>query len=184
LTCVNQDTAPDGVRWREMKRRVFNILSAVSLVVALAVAALWVRSSWVIDSPQIVSNHSVLNITSVRGRIEIRHYHFLSGIPVGAVSGWYTFSAAQYKDVNIGGWAFLGFVCDWGSFSGVDTIVIVLPSWALMALAIAPPTYWFHRRRKRKRRLSHGLCLSCGYDLRASKDKCPECGEAVPTPSP
>ena len=39
------------------------------------------------------------------------------------------------------------------------------------------PTYVllpFHRRRKRKK---PGLCLKCGYDLRASKDRCPECGQ-------
>ncbi len=30
-----------------------------------------------------------------------------------------------------------------------------------------------HRRRKRKK---FGLCLKCGYDLRASKERCPECG--------
>lgn len=30
-----------------------------------------------------------------------------------------------------------------------------------------------HRRRKRKKL---GLCLKCGYDLRGSKEQCPECG--------
>ena len=42
---------------------------------------------------------------------------------------------------------------------------------ALVSLLCFSP----HRRRKRKKL---GLCLKCGYDLRASKDRCPECGTA------
>ena len=58
---------------------------------------------------------------------------------------------------------------------------VVLPYW-LLFLATAPAaapvtlkTALFTRRRKR-RRLLLGLCPGCGYDLRASPGRCPECG--------
>ncbi len=63
-----------------------------------------------------------------------------------------------------------------------DYLVLIVPLW-MPTLLFAALT-WFtllpaHRRRKRKKL---GLCLQCGYDLRASKDRCPECGEAFETP--
>jgi hypothetical protein len=39
------------------------------------------------------------------------------------------------------------------------------------------------RWQRRRRRVARGLCGRCGYDLRASRERCPECGAAHPHPS-
>jgi len=39
------------------------------------------------------------------------------------------------------------------------------------------------RRARQLKRFAAGLCPACGYDLRASKQRCPECGKAIPSPS-
>lgn len=35
------------------------------------------------------------------------------------------------------------------------------------------------RHDQRRRRKEAGLCMQCGYDLRASTDLCPECGSPI-----
>lgn len=55
---------------------------------------------------------------------------------------------------------------------------IGVPFWMPMALCGIVICYFHltsHVRSNRRRKL--GLCLKCGYDLRASKDKRPECGQ-------
>ncbi len=54
-------------------------------------------------------------------------------------------------------------------------IPLYLPVLALFAIVLMLCFLPLGRRRKRKKL---GLCVKCGYDLRGSKDRCPECGEA------
>ena len=63
-----------------------------------------------------------------------------------------------------------------------DILNMAIPMWLPTLLFSVWPAWLslpLHRRRKRKKL---GLCLKCGYDLRGSKNRCPECGEAFEPP--
>ena len=65
---------------------------------------------------------------------------------------------------------------DWG---------LRLPYWLIVPATGIPPLLYLRRvmKLRRRLRLRRGLCGACGYDLRASTGRCPECGEAI-TPPP
>jgi hypothetical protein len=52
----------------------------------------------------------------------------------------------------------------------------VAPYWFLAAMSVSMPIAWFIRCRRAAKVDRTGLCLTCGYDLRATPDRCPECG--------
>jgi len=70
--------------------------------------------------------------------------------------------------------------------TGKINSLVYIPYWLTIAFAILPGMQAFiklRRRRQRVYRMSQGLCLTCGYDLRASPDRCPECGTVPRTPA-
>ena len=55
----------------------------------------------------------------------------------------------------------------------------LLPMIAGLTLVVGSLAYRStHARERREARLANGLCVRCGYDLRATPDRCPECGTA------
>jgi hypothetical protein len=52
----------------------------------------------------------------------------------------------------------------------IVAFALCLPAWKALAIA--------HNRR-RAARVRHGLCPTCGYDLRATPNQCPECGKTM-----
>ena len=55
-----------------------------------------------------------------------------------------------------------------------------IPYWQPLVVFLLPPLTWVTLRvrshRQAARRAATGLCLVCGYDVRASAERCPECG--------
>jgi hypothetical protein len=60
-----------------------------------------------------------------------------------------------------------------------DTLYFLIVSPLILALlAGVPPALWLARSARGRRRTRRGLCPRCGYDLRATPGRCPECGTA------
>jgi len=173
-------------------RRLARIFLSLSLLISLSSALLWVLSYVGVSSLFAVGRASVGHVTVGGGQIVFLLQHgagtaeLIANEPGGAGSRGFRYSAdrTHYFDFNDRFRESLRF--DWRSQvmtlkSGATTSsrFLAVPLWSpMLAFAIAP-VIASRRRRARERRIRDGLCLKCGYDLRASPDRCPECG-AVP----
>ena len=168
-----------------MKGRLFTILSVLSLVLCLVCVGMWVRSGFVHDTlHKWTAGGGQVTVASLWGQLSITVVtvyspsHAWQPAPwignAGSTLAWPRWTWKMPSHNTIAATGFLG-----------STIVneVRLPYWLLTLSAGILPGFWCWRRWKANRRQKAGLCLICGYDLRASPERCPECGTPVaPTP--
>ncbi|HWE94437.1 MAG TPA: hypothetical protein VG269_10770 [Tepidisphaeraceae bacterium] len=183
-------------------RRLFTLLSALSLVLFAATVVLWVRSYWKGDTIYHITkgHYCHTQAWSSYGKIDIaRERASRAGqiMPSGE-EGWKwggfelypyleAFAPETYFFPPDGGdqqsrvWVWCGL--EWWhkaiATDSSDTLTVPY-AYPVSALALLPLA-WASRRLLAmiRARARNGLCPTCGYDLRATPDRCPECG-AVP----
>jgi hypothetical protein len=146
--------------WLLIRPTKYPLMALGSLVLLVAVSALWSRGWFYVDyfvagsGPWrwlTVANHGILEI----GR----------GHTNGTLSGlqWMVIPAEKYPKYREWFFYFVRNPTGW---------VIGIPLWFCMIVLAGLSAISFRHRRTR----SPGFCQKCGYDLRATPARCPECG--------
>jgi hypothetical protein len=158
-------------RMRRLAGHVFTILSAISLLLCFAFIVMCARSLYYEDTWEYLSrDERLVMIISKRGRVDLLYIAKWSGDEPGMSHRTSASSALGGTDYSH---RFLGFGADVQLNGGR---FINVPYWFLACVAAALPAVAIRRIRARRRIARQGLCPRCGYDLRASPERCPECG--------
>ena len=166
-----------------MTRRLLNLLTALSLLLCVAAAALWVRSYQACDRLSWTGEAANVDLVASRGRAELtrvtgtaplhsgdwpRFKHYRSEPREVVPSAWSDLTIGLIPGVHYAE----GTAAD---SSGISVQAFAVShSFALASRLRLPAARAAAGIRSRRRRL--GLCGLCGYDLRATPDRCPECG--------
>jgi hypothetical protein len=142
------------------------------VLLCVALAGLWVRSYFIGDWLQLdhaaTRTDRVHKIMTWKGHFACLSLGWGSDLP----SRWLTVEAREVP-TSASGYRFAGFSLLRDDFG---TTAFVVPYW-FPTVCTGLASAWLLRRRLRLGRFGPGLCARCGYDLRATPDRCPECGE-------
>jgi hypothetical protein len=168
--------------------------AAVSLVLLVATVALWVRSYWYRSgagfnrrsaSEQFVMNLNYGKFTFVINAVPEARLATKSVFAGEIPADPHLIDASKWTEGTYFFYEALGFSISYPSpatpaakAARLSRYVAVVPMWFVAVMfALLPAVRWRSCVRRRPR---PGNCVNCGYDLRATPERCPECGTAPP----
>jgi len=184
-----------------MTRWLLNVLALLSLLLCVAVCALWMRSYSVVDRirvgywgyhplprhPEAVAGQCAVLVRYPAGSNVSVYYDVCLGSPRNAYavrpgrggSRWVHDTIDLHPPRSA---ASAESVAGFSLRRGQSFIDVRIPDYALLCATAVMPAFVGTWRARRRRRVVAGLCRHCGYDLRATPDRCPECGAAAARP--
>lgn len=150
-----------------MKRCLFNVFAVLSLLLCAATCLLWARSIWR------SRDYDFVHLTTSDPRSD-------AAVREGIV--WLNLSSrltrTEAPDLHKSVW---GFSYNRRTQNGTRYWLVQAPCWVFAVSTALVSACWAALGWRQRRRLQKGRCCHCGYDLRATPERCPECGN-VPTP--
>jgi hypothetical protein len=184
---------------RRVARHVFTILSALSLLLCVATCVLWVRSYWRCDQLSafiVKERRQFCGCTSLStwGFVQVEVFHNHGAVHYnGPMHEGFNWGCGSVEADNtpwdtIWERLRLGFQYehDLGDANNPRRRVeywrywLRAPDWLIALILGFTPTFRIWKMMCRRERVVAGRCPVCGYDLRASPERCPECGTANP----
>ncbi len=159
-----------------MMRRAFTVLPAVSLVLCIGMCVAWVANYWWsiwVELPGdwcAYSEHGVVTIVCSADDPNFPHFGLSVARRSKTLNIAYTTDLPFYFGDTLDGWRFAV------RYSFLVLVAGILPTVGLIRLPTVGLIRHVQNVRTKKRA---GKCSNCGYDLRASTDKCPECGAPI-----
>ncbi|MDB5356644.1 MAG: hypothetical protein JWN24_3097 [Phycisphaerales bacterium] len=175
-----------------MLRPLFTSAAALSLLLCVGTCVMWARSYQTNDELVWLNKHGWRRVALARGYVEVKVFLCKLWKEPDASYGlkYYRHRACGPEDylveVNLVEleqddryveWGKMGFA--WHSLrrsDGTLHALAVAPFWFIAAATVVLPLGWTARRWRSRIRGRIGRCAACGYDLRATPDRCPECG--------
>jgi len=187
---------------KRISRRLFNAAAIASLLTFVATAFLWFFSYFQFES---VSSIRYLTLDGRGAFTDLSNSKAENGIPiaiqvntaVSSLRGEITFSRERFPTAFLPAlpglnWLHLpaptsrskpnlhlGVAWELETHPDAYWFRFMFPIWWISAVSAALPLMWVVHLRKHRWRVAQSVCAHCGYDLRATPGRCPECGNVV-----